>query len=475
MTKRVGVAAAAALALLLGPSAPAFAQDTAPAVLPMQGFLTDGTGTPVDTAVTLTIGLYPGELAGAPLYRESQSVVVDQGHFVAYLGDGVPSVGGPFDLAVFRDNVEVWVGIAIDGGTELPRFQLGAVPYAGFSQYAGSAGNAAQLNGSDAASYALRSETQARVTGTCGAGQAIVSVNADGTVACASAGTGDITAVIAGTGLSGGAATGDATVSVNFTQTQRRVSGPCAAGQAIRAIAEDGAVTCQPITITGGTCPAGQAVVNVSSTGAITCSAFGTGNGTITGVSGAAGSGLTGGGTSGSVTLNTDSNVIQRRVSDTCPAGAAIRAISATGTVTCESTSSPRLFTGSTGSTTYFTTTCQNYAGGTVTVTAPAAGRVLVQANAYVQLDHTTGTVDTLALGIGTTATDCGSATNQVNWQIPAAYPTHPLQNMTFTVRRDFTVPAAGTYTYYLNGMMSSGASGSDRFWFASLDAVYYP
>ncbi len=85
---------------------------------------------------------------------------------------------------------------------------------------------------------------------------------------------------------------------------QARVSDACSSGEAISSIAADGGVGCQA-----------------------------TGSGTITEV--LAGTGLTGGGDSGSVSLAADPTVVQNRVGGTCSGVTAVQSVAQNGTVNC--------------------------------------------------------------------------------------------------------------------------------------------
>jgi hypothetical protein len=111
---------------------------------------------------------------------------------------------------------------------------------------------------------------------------------------------------------------------IDAAQIQMRVGAGCTVGSSIRSIGQDGAVTCQAAGITG--------VV--------------------------AGTGLSGGGTSGAPTMAIDENVTQRRVAGSCPAGQYLRAIGTDGQVTCAADAAPSI-------TGYqiITTTCNLFAG----------------------------------------------------------------------------------------------------------------
>jgi len=131
------------------------------------------------------------------------------------------------------------------------------------------------------------------------------------------------------------------------------------------------------------------------------------GGGDITGVTG--GLGLTGGGTSGEVSLAVDPTVVQQRVSAVCRTGEAIRTVNADGTVVCERinagditgvTAGPGLTGGGTA--------------GTVTISAVFAGDGALDAAARVDHEHTaTGTLST-GLGISALGLNTGARNTAV-------------------------------------------------------------
>jgi hypothetical protein len=200
---------------------------------------------------------------------------------------------------------------------------------------------------------------QSRVSGTCPSGQSIRGIAADGTVTCEVDDIGTPgTTYMAGSGLT---LTGT-TFAVDPGLVQARVSGSCPAGQSIRAIASDGTVLCElddsgamylagsGLTLTGttfaadpsaiqarvtGTCAAGQSIRAIAMDGTVTCEVD------DAGTPYSAGTGLTLTGT----TFAVDPSTVQARVGGSCPAGQAIRAVAADGTVTCEPSGSTSLLT----------------------------------------------------------------------------------------------------------------------------------
>ncbi|HKQ68061.1 MAG TPA: hypothetical protein VJT73_01915 [Polyangiaceae bacterium] len=121
-----------------------------PTMVPVQGHLRDASGTPVEGAHDLSFALFTASTGGVALYTERrEGLMVTKGDFIVYLGELAPDVsdggmvpagdaGAASSLTpgFFRDHNDLWLEVIIDGTDVIqPRFRVGTVPYASFSQY----------------------------------------------------------------------------------------------------------------------------------------------------------------------------------------------------------------------------------------------------------------------------------------------------------------------------------------------------
>jgi hypothetical protein len=327
-----------------------FAASVTHAALPdsirIQGVLTDSIST-LPASVDLALRLYASPSGGEPVYSEEHvDVALDfAGAFSVNLGTGINVDGLYPDLtSAILSGDALFVEFEVDATPLAPRQALSAAAYALRSQHTLLAH---RLAGD------LPSAYQKLISGACPANQAIRSIDPAGNVVCE---FDDGTDYFSGSGLT----LQQATFAVDFTQIQGRIA-PCGPENFIRSIAEDGSVVCTPdqdedttydgdngLTTTGDmlaanvgelqlsvefTCPAGQVASAVDFGGNPTCVARATGD--ITGIVTQAGSGLDGGCTTGTCSLQVDPTEVQDRVIGACLGGQGIRTITSDGGVTC--------------------------------------------------------------------------------------------------------------------------------------------
>ena len=112
-----------------------------PSLVPLQGYLTDDLGQPIDGQIPATFTVFGSPAGADDLHTETlgcldppnDCLVISDGHFIVHLG-----AEDALDLAIFAGDDSVYVEVEIDGETLTPRMALETVPFAAYAGYAGS-------------------------------------------------------------------------------------------------------------------------------------------------------------------------------------------------------------------------------------------------------------------------------------------------------------------------------------------------
>jgi hypothetical protein len=348
--------------LLICQGLPALGQQSAattaslnvPPLVKYSGVLTDVNGKPLTGVVGVTFFLYKDSEGGAPLWMETQNVQPNKsGHYSVMLGS-TTSQGLPVDL--FVSGEARWLGVQPQGQSEQPRVLLLSVPYAL------KAGDAETVGGLPPSAFVLA--TPQTVAGSAAANATIPggapppagTVTGSGTVnfvplwtstsnignsALFQSGTGSTAKMGINTTTPGSALdvngsgtvrglfslppTGMATATAGKNSQAQDLVASSFNSSTARAVNQTfqwqaepaGNNTSSPsgtlnLLFGSGTSKPSETGLKISNTGIFTFASGqtfpGTGNGTITGVT--AGTDLTGGGSSGSVTLNLDTTKV---------------------------------------------------------------------------------------------------------------------------------------------------------------------
>jgi hypothetical protein len=143
----------------LSPRTPAAASapTAIPSLVPFTGTAVSSEGKPLAGEASMTFMIFKDEAGGEPLWTESQTAAVDStGHYKVQLGAANPN-GLPSDL--FANGEARWLEIQIAGEAQQPRVLLASVPYAL------KAADATTLGGLPASAFALAGAKTASASG----------------------------------------------------------------------------------------------------------------------------------------------------------------------------------------------------------------------------------------------------------------------------------------------------------------------
>ena len=113
---------------LMAQQLPIAASSTVPTMINFNGTLTGADGKPLSGMVGVTFSFYAEQQGGSPLWLETQNVQANSaGHYTVMLGS-TKSAGLPAEL--FTSGQARWLGVQAQGQAEQPRILLLSVPYA---------------------------------------------------------------------------------------------------------------------------------------------------------------------------------------------------------------------------------------------------------------------------------------------------------------------------------------------------------
>ncbi len=295
----VGSLALAAVAQQTSSVASSGSSGTSNAVVPQlvnySGVLTDVNGKPLNGVVGVTFALYQDSEGSTPLWMEIQNVQpTKSGHYTVMLGSS-SNTGLPQE--VFVSGEARWLGVQVEGQSEAPRVLLVAVPYAL------KAGDAETIGGLPASAFMLANGTSGTTAGT----KSVAPATPGGSKTSAPPANPAVTGKGTVNYIPMWDTASDIVDSVIFQKTSAIGIGTTAPAATLdvsgKADVRD-TFTLFPKS-TDNTLAVSGTAFNISSLGKVTFVSGQTfpGVGTITGVTTAAGSGLSGGGTTGTLSL----------------------------------------------------------------------------------------------------------------------------------------------------------------------------
>jgi hypothetical protein len=290
------VAALLSLASLTFAQTPTATSSALPRLVRFGGTVKDLNGNPLTGAVGVTFALYSEQTDGPALWIETQNVTADHnGRYTALLGSTAPE-GLPTEL--FNSGQARWVGVQISGQAEQPRVLLVSAPYAL------KAGDAETIGGLPPSAFVLASGSQGTANGGKSAGASAADAHKNSSPPPSNP---DVTGKGAADYIPMWDTTSDIIDSVIFQKSSEigiATTTPAATLDVNGKTDVRDTLTLYPKS-TDNTLAVHGTSFNISSAGKVTFISGQTfpGAGTITGITTASGSGLSGGGTTGTLSL----------------------------------------------------------------------------------------------------------------------------------------------------------------------------